>query len=244
MHDARRVDGVERLGQPAARGGAVAAAASGPALADDVVEGGPGHVAGHEVGPVAVDVGVDDGGDPAVAACGAACDLARQAGAGVRVVRDVGAQHLDRDGPAVRVERRGGRRPCRPRRAARPAGTGRCASRGPAARATDRAAPGARRARSAPVDRPPRHAPTVSEGHRPVERGRGSLLDVPNELVALGLQLVDPVLDDVADADDRVQLPSTTTGTCRIRMSVIVRARSSMVVVGLAGLTSRGHDRR
>lgn len=32
------------------------------------------------------------------------------------------------------------------------------------------------------------------------------LLDVPNKLVTLGLELVDPVLDDVADADDRVQL--------------------------------------
>jgi len=31
------------------------------------------------------------------------------------------------------------------------------------------------------------------------------LLDVPNELVTLGLELIDPVLDDVADADDRLQ---------------------------------------
>ena len=52
-------------------------------------------------------------------------------------------------------------------------------------------------------------------------------VDVLVELVALELQLVDAVLDDVADADDPDQPAARTTGTWRTRRSVITFISSS-----------------
>ena len=74
------------------------------AVLDDLVERRAGDVAGHDVGPGRHDVGVDDARDPGVADARERVDLAREPLAGVGVVRDVGAQHLDRDGATTRVE--------------------------------------------------------------------------------------------------------------------------------------------
>ncbi len=76
----------------------------GTVLLHDLVERGPRHVAGHEIGAVAVEVGVDDRGHPRVLDPAQHVDLAAQPGAGVAVVGDVRAQQLEGDGAAVRVE--------------------------------------------------------------------------------------------------------------------------------------------
>ena len=73
-------------------------------VVDDVVERGAGHVAGHDVGALAHEVGVDDGSDPWRVHERQRVDLARQTCAGVVVVGDVRAQHLDGDGAAARVQ--------------------------------------------------------------------------------------------------------------------------------------------
>ncbi len=103
VHDADRVDGLERadeaLAEPQQR-----RAAERPLRGDDLVERGAGDVARDEVGALAVDVGVDDRGDALVADAAEGVDLALEPGPGVRVVGDVRAQHLDGHGAALRVE--------------------------------------------------------------------------------------------------------------------------------------------
>ena len=81
------------------------AGASRPRSATWSSSEGPGHVAGDDVGGGAVDVGVDDRRDPRALDAGQGAHLAGQPGAGVGVVRDVLAQHLDGHRAAVAVER-------------------------------------------------------------------------------------------------------------------------------------------
>ena len=103
VDDAARVDGADRLGDAAGEAEQVGRGQRAVVL-DDLVEGRAGHVAGHDVGAGRHDVGVDDARDPRVADAREGVDLTGQALPGVGVVRDVGAQHLDRDGAAARVE--------------------------------------------------------------------------------------------------------------------------------------------
>ncbi len=97
------VDRVEGLGEPPPEA-QQRVAADRPGGLDDVVERGTGHVAGHEVGAVALEVGVDHGGHPLVADAAEHLHLTGQPGAGVAVVGDVRAQQLQRHGPPARVE--------------------------------------------------------------------------------------------------------------------------------------------
>ena len=169
-------------------------------------------------------------------------DLAGQPGAARRVVRDVRAQHLDGHRAAARVERQVDDAHAALAEPLRPAGTARCAVRcgvallGPAA-------PGARRRvrTRGPVVRamPLRYARGGEPGPRDGPAARSLvLLDVADQLVALGLQLVDALLDDVADADDAVQPPSTDHGDVADARSVILRASSPMCVCGSQVATS------
>ena len=85
VDDAGRVDGLERLGQPRPEPAAASSPRHRAVLVDHVVERRPGHVAGHEVGPVAVDVGVEDRGDarvvgPGPGSCTSRASRARASG--------------------------------------------------------------------------------------------------------------------------------------------------------------------
>ncbi|CAM4198058.1 hypothetical protein JAAN108728_15845 [Janibacter anophelis] len=103
MDHADRVDGAQRLGEAPAEG-QQGLGAEGTVLADPLLEARAGHVAGDDVGLVGLEVGVEDGGDALGAHPGEGVDLAGQAGAGVVVVGDVRAQHLDRHGAPALVE--------------------------------------------------------------------------------------------------------------------------------------------
>ncbi len=76
-----------------------------PTLRDHGIERGTGDVARDEIWRRAVDVGVKDGGDIGVADAAEGGDLASQAGACPGIVSDVWAQHLDRHGPPIGVQR-------------------------------------------------------------------------------------------------------------------------------------------
>ena len=104
VDDAGGVDDVERLGDAAGEPVQLGRR-QGPPLGDVLVERRAGHVARHDVGVGAVDVGVDDGRDPRAADAAQGVDLAAQPGPGVGVVGDVLAEHLDRHGATVPVER-------------------------------------------------------------------------------------------------------------------------------------------
>ena len=193
VHDADRVDRLQGLDEAATQAHQLVRAER-PLVGDDVVQRGPGDVAGHQVGAVPHDVGVDDRGDPGADDAGERVDLALQPPAGLRVVGDVRAEHLDGHGSAVRVQpevddahptlAEARHQPVRPEpvrlgrdRVTRPFGAG-----GPV------------------VERHAHHGkPWLQPG------SDRSLLDVPNELVTFDLEGVDPQLDDVADADDRVE---------------------------------------
>ena len=97
------MDGAQGLGEPVAEVAQRAAAQRAAGL-DDVLEGGAGHVAGDEVGPLAVDVGGEDLGDAGGTDAFEGGDLAGQALAGLRVGGDVRLEDLERDGAVLVVQ--------------------------------------------------------------------------------------------------------------------------------------------
>ena len=103
MDDALGVDRLERPDEPA-RELDERFALERTVRCDSVIEGVAVDEPRHEVGPRPVDVGVDDRSHPRVTDAGEAVDLTLEAGSRLVVVGDVGAQHLDRDRPAVGVE--------------------------------------------------------------------------------------------------------------------------------------------
>ena len=205
VHHPDGVDRLQRAMQPTRQEQQIAGRQR-PTSVDPVIEGVTGDIPRDDERPVPRQVAVDDRRDPRMPDPGQGRDLTLEPRACLRIVCDVRPQHLDGDGAPMRVESQMDN--------AHP----------PFADPLDQAV-GAQSLRERLGLG--RHGTTVGEGtptvgmlgvspHRdrvaptsppgvPATRSAYAarlLLDVLHELVTLGLQRVDAVLDDVADADD------------------------------------------